>query len=162
MGAGKVFAVTTCAWKELSYDLPMSRVRAYMTSDQSLAIGATAVLGIDTETFDQLSEFNTTTHLFCANSEGYYLTHAQCTLRAVGGAVSTFAISVSGEYGVEKIRSRDVHTAESTDRFSREILAIYHLLPRECLSCDISNTSLSGMIIDGGSERTFLCVYRLS
>ena len=74
-----------------------SRFRAYASSGTAVTSGASAqTLVFDTENYDTLAEYSTTTGIFTALASGYYLLVAQITMAASGTQTTTAVTSAKG------------------------------------------------------------------
>jgi hypothetical protein len=82
LGVHKVYNGST--WQQINL-LPHSQVSVFPYSDYLVTAGTTAILPFNTEVFDTLNEYNTSSYTFIAKAAGFYCIHILGDFAPIGG-----------------------------------------------------------------------------
>lgn len=152
------------AWVQMNLD-PMSRVSTYRTGDQTVPTSITTIVGFNTETlgYDTLNEFSITTSKFSSIATGYYLIMGSFTLTcAEGGVECLMRIQHDDSSNVSLNRVHGYKYSLSTDAFNMVLLVVLSLAVGDKIYCTLTHDYSSTIVINGGADKTFLKIYKIS
>jgi hypothetical protein len=170
VGLGKIADGTTvggsATWNPVNL-MPHSRVNVYLTGDQTLTDTSEVTVPFNTKTseeaFDTLSEFDISTHLFTAKTFGYYLVTYQLTITPNNGGISyACAQSHVNSAGTGISKHYFYLYSLSLDELTVRKSSTLNLSAGDTIAIKISPDTASAGTIDGGANKTFLKIYRLS
>jgi hypothetical protein len=160
LGLGKIYDGTS--WGQVNM-LVHSRVSAYRNGDKTLTTTDEIVVPFDTETFDSLSEFSTTTYTFTTTAAGYYLIKAQLSIiPSKGGIDYDMSVKHTDAASATILQTHAYRYSMSTDEMVMEKVTLLPLSVGDRISIIIQPGTASAGVIAGGADRTFLKIYRAS
>lgn len=148
------------SWEQINL-LAHSRVIAYRNADYTITAGTTGLIPFDTESIDQLDEYNNTTYTFVAKTAGFYYIRAHASFTALG--------TIEVEIIVEHYNSSDIlqampvtyRNALSVDEFHHGITLILSLASGDKIQVKVTHNRATGIVLEGGSDRNYLNIYRI-
>lgn len=165
MGQVANIGATTISADQWSWlgNMNQSRARAYLNSDQLNLVNSTATkITLDTENYDNLGEFDSTTNYrFTATIAGYYQVNAE---------VGWLGTSIVADKRYEAYITRDganVVSGNATPSgalyFSVAVSDIIYLAAGQYLELwAVSYAGVDTVDVWGGTQNTFMSVHRLS
>lgn len=159
----KIGATTQMALSQYGMTLKTSRCRAYLaTTDQTIGSGAWTKVQLNAESFDELSEFDSTTNYrFTASEAGYYLIYGQAKFLAMADQDVI-------EIKLRKNASTDLAVASrptSNDGSLADtinVADIVSLSATDYMELYVQHDNGGNKDIDAGTDLTFMFVHRLS
>jgi len=156
---------TGAAWAQVNLDnLPV--VDVYLAGDQTVASAASTtytVIEFDTETTDVMSSFSTTTHVFTAPTNGYYLIVDQLTaIPTEAGIDIRKAIAHYNASAGLKNAFVNYSYSWSTNTVSIRLPVIVEMIATDYIAIGFYHDNVTSQIIAGGSDYTFLKIYKVS
>jgi len=134
-----------------------SRVRVYLSSDQTIPATTEDVIQFDTEVFDTLNEYDTSNHRFVPSENGYYLITVIVTLSSNAGSNDRISFRVNGSRNIDFW----LNGVQSYRGIS--FSAIVYLTTSDYLDVTYMNPdSPTTKTILGDSKTTVLMIHRLS
>lgn len=135
----------------------MTEVGVYLSGNQSIAAGATDDIEFDTEDFDNLGEFNTTTHVLTVKNEGKYLVNVLATMDDVDNAKDTRLqlYTSSGVFGTI------VSSGADDQDLSSNISQVVSLSAGGTLKAQFNNGDADSNVLISGGKRTYMSIIRL-
>ena len=164
LGAGKLY---TTEWTQVNM-LPLSRVFVYRDLDFTVPASANSLANavpvpFDTEEKDTLSEYDNTGFAFTAVSGGFYLASGKLSVSTVGG------ISIIAYFSVRSATDIELYRVGSMARYSLstdecQVLSgvVLDLSAGNKVRMYIYHNHSSTINIEGGADRSFLKIHRLS
>lgn len=169
LGIGRIARGTTdggsAVWDPVHL-MPHSRVSVYRNGDQTLVTSAATAVQFDTEGasgFDSLNEYDTSTYFFRATCTGVYLVSFQLSITPDDGGI-TYEATLAHLTGASATIA-DSHTyayATSLDELTLQKFSTLFLTAGDLLGVYITPNVTNAGIINGGSNKTWLKVYRVS
>lgn len=132
-----------------------SRCSIYQSGAQTIATGTYTLVNFDTEAFDNLGEFNTTTKTFVAAATGVYDLSVAVTMEALTDAIS-LKIQVNG---VDKIYNLQRHGAGWCTNSQSRLLA---LNAGDAVTALIWHNAGSNKVTDATTEFTYFDIHRIA
>ena len=149
------------SWEQINL-LAHSEVIAYRNADYTITAGTTGLIPFDTEISDTLSEYNNSTYLFTATTAGFYYIRAHASFTATG----TIEVGIVVEhYDINDVLLNMPLTyknALSADEFHHGITLILALSIGDKIKVKVTHNKATGIVLEGGSDRNFLNIYRMS
>lgn len=141
-----------------------SRVRAYLGTDQTISDQTETAINFDTENYDNLGEFDTSTNRFKAKLAGYYLIHAKVRTASVAWAAGDRA------YLQLRVSATSANLANAYDEVDAAVTKYIELQLTDIVYLDVDDTVAVRLWHDRGSDtdvinngqRTFIVIHRLS
>ena len=136
----------------------MSRVHAYLTTEQTIGGVDFHLVELDAVVFDSLGEFNTGTHKFTASAEGYYTVTASLEINGLAdGNYLSINIDINGS------SSAVFHDEVGGATVARNnVTKLFHLYEGDTVHFDCRHGNAGNLDIGGGAAYTFLSIHRLS
>jgi hypothetical protein len=120
LGVSNVF--TGATWQQINL-LNHSEVIAYRSTDYLITAGTTGLIPFDTESIDNLDEYNNTTYTFIAKAAGFYFIRAQASFTAIGAIAINMLIE---QYNSSDILQTSPVTHYHLMNCIRELQLFYH------------------------------------
>ena len=153
---------TGSTW-EIVENFNTTRIQAYRTGDTTIAASSASAVPYNSETKDELSEWDSASYIFTAKSAGTYWIRADVLVTPDSGgnliqlAIQHLDVSSTLKYQIE---SR-VYSL-STDDLSIREAAILTIATGEKIRFNIEHDGTDTMTIKGGSTNTFMSIHRMS
>jgi hypothetical protein len=149
-------------WQMPSSGFATVRVHVYRGTNQTISAGTTATVGFSTSGVDSMASFNTTTFTFTSPADGYYLVNPVISLTPdVANKAVYLQVQHLDSLGTIRYTVTESKGTLSTDEFSMEVSPVLYLSAGDLIKITFYHNSTS-MAIQGGAERTFLDIYRMS
>jgi hypothetical protein len=159
-------------WTQMNLD-PITRVLAYRNADYTMAVGASATIPFDTETIDTLSEFSTDiykngaliatgTYTFQASATGYYMVHANINVTPAANKEINLRLVHTNSASAQKYQSTIARTAPSTDEMSIRGTWIVDTAANDRIYLVIYHSHTATLVLEGGSDKSYLKIHRIS
>ena len=164
LGVGKLYIDE---WTQFN-NLAVSKVSVYRGLDYTIPASANELsaaipVPFDTESIDILSEYNTTTFTYSPSADGFYLFTGKISLSTVGGVglISYFSVRSSGDVELYRVGSIARYSL-STDECQIMSNVPLNLLAEYKVRLYVYHNHSSSVILEGGQERSFLKIHRIS
>jgi hypothetical protein len=135
-----------------------SKARAYLSANQALTAATLTKVNLNTEDFDGLGEFDTTTYKFTAQAAGYYLVIGSVTIDIVDSGLQ-YLVEVN-KNGVAELLS--AHTSGLAESQTVVAAGIVYLAAGNYLELYARIGGTTNRNIVSYRDRTFLAVHRIS
>lgn len=149
------------AWQQINL-LAHSQVSAYRNADYLVTTGTTAVIPFDTEQFDILSEYSTSSYTFIAKAAGFYYIRLAVSFTTIGGIGINIQIAQYNASDQLINMSTSSKYTLSSDELSTGTTAILSLAVGDKIKILTWHNAATSIVLEGGSDRNLLNVYRLS
>lgn len=136
-----------------------SKVRVYLSADQSISSATETKVELDTETYDSLGEFDpTTNYRFTAQKTGYYQVNTTVTYHPTGDGYIILRLKKTGTIVMEGLFYIDSVGGENALSMSD----IIYLETGDYLELFAKNNYGLASNVRGGSETTFMSINKIS
>jgi len=147
-------------WKTIHRWLPTTRVQARLSSNFSPTSGTQQIVPFATEDLDSLSEYSTTTYVFCAQDAGYFMVNGTLlckTSTSTGG--DTLTLTLCGSYASYRVVSK---TTPSSAYESLSISTIAYVPSAGTLAFYLTAPSSVTTTVSAAAGCTFMRIHRVS
>ncbi len=163
LGLGKI---SITGWEQVNM-LPLSRVFVYRSADYAVPASANSSnpqpVPFDTESKDTLSEYDNTTYTFTASATGWYLISGRLSVSTIGGISVASYMSVRGSDNIEQYQLGEfIRYTLSTDECPMLVGVLVGLTAGQKIRVYIYHNYSSSIILEGGADRSFLKIHRVS
>lgn len=148
-------------WQQINL-LAHSQVSAYRNADYIVTAGTTAVIPFDTEQFDTINEYDSSSYIFTAKAAGFYYIRFATSFTAVGGIEVAIQIA---QYNTSDQLITTVTSLKYTlsgDELSMGTTGLLSLSAGDKVKVWTWHNQATSIILEGGLDRNFLNIYRLS
>jgi hypothetical protein len=159
LGMHKVYDGST--WQQINL-LAHSQVSAYRNTDYLVTTGTTAVIPFDTEQFDTLSEYDASSYVFVAKTAGFYYVRLVASFTAIGGIEIGVQIAQYNSSDALINNSTYLKYTLSADEISTGTTVLFSLSAGDKIKTWVWHNRTTSIVLEGGSDRNFIHIYRLS
>lgn len=165
LGVLKRYDGVASAWKQVNLD-PISCVDVYLTSDQtvaSAAVGTYTTITFDSETTDVLNNWNSSTYKFTAPIAGYYMALGQATITPTDAGIGFgYALAQYSSADVLQNVIVNYYFSWACGIMCARLAVIWSLAATDWIACGLYHDNSTSQIVEGGSDYTWLKIYKVS
>ena len=134
--------------------------RAYLSADQTIPDLATTVVNIDTVNYDTQGNFNTSTHRYIASEAGLHLVVVAITYMNLSDQRICYAVIKKN--GADYLAVSKSQSRPTTGYLTPIALDIVDLAVNDYVQIAAWHNQGSSIPVKGGTDRTFLTIFKLT